>query len=37
MRTRPLCPFPEVAKYGGSGSIDEATSFVRVTAAAMGR
>jgi feruloyl esterase len=27
-RTRPLCPFPQVAVYKGSGSIDEAASFV---------
>lgn len=27
LRTRPLCPFPEVAKYKGSGSIDEAENF----------
>jgi feruloyl esterase len=27
-RTRPLCPYPQVAKYKGSGSIDEAASFV---------
>jgi feruloyl esterase len=27
VRTRPLCPYPEVAKYKGSGSIDEAASF----------
>jgi feruloyl esterase len=26
-RTRPLCPYPEVAKYKGSGSTDEATNF----------
>jgi Tannase and feruloyl esterase len=26
-RTRPLCPFPEVAKYKGTGSIDEAQNF----------
>ena len=26
-RTRPLCPYPQVAVYNGSGSIDEATSF----------
>ena len=26
-RTRPLCPYPQVAKYKGSGSIDEASSF----------
>jgi len=27
-RTRPLCPYPQIAKYKGSGSIDEAASFV---------
>jgi feruloyl esterase len=27
-RTRPLCPFPQVAAYRGSGSTDEAASFV---------
>lgn len=27
-RTRPLCPYPQVATYGGSGSIDAAASFV---------
>jgi feruloyl esterase len=27
VRTRPLCPYPEVAKYKGSGSIDEAMNF----------
>jgi hypothetical protein len=27
VRTRPLCPYPEVAKYKGSGSIDEAGNF----------
>ncbi len=27
IRTRPLCPYPETAKYKGSGSIDEAASF----------
>ena len=26
-RTRPLCPYPQVAKYRGSGSIDEAENF----------
>lgn len=26
-RTRPLCPHPQVARYSGSGSIDEAKSF----------
>jgi feruloyl esterase len=27
-RTRPLCPYPQMATYKGSGSIDEASSFV---------
>jgi feruloyl esterase len=27
-RTRPLCPYPQVAKYSGSGSIDDAANFV---------
>jgi feruloyl esterase len=27
-RTRPLCPYPQMAKYKGAGSIDEAASFV---------
>jgi feruloyl esterase len=27
VRTRPLCPFPQVAKYKGTGSIDKAESF----------
>lgn len=27
-RTRPACPYPQTARYGGSGSIDEAASFV---------
>ena len=26
-RTRPLCPYPQLAKYEGSGSIDEAANF----------
>ncbi len=26
-RTRPLCPYPQVARYNGTGSIDEAASF----------
>jgi feruloyl esterase len=26
-RTRPLCPYPQIAKYNGSGSIDEASNF----------
>jgi len=27
-RTRPLCPYPQVAKYKGSGGTDEASNFV---------
>src|SRR5262249_54567439 len=27
VRTRPLCPYPEVAKYKGAGSIDDAGNF----------
>jgi hypothetical protein len=27
-RTRPLCPYPQVARYSGSGSIESADSFV---------
>ena len=27
VRTRPLCAYPEVAKYKGSGSIDDAANF----------
>src|SRR6266403_1077965 len=27
VRTRPLCPYPQVAKYKGTGSIDEAANF----------
>ncbi len=26
-RTRPLCPYPQVAKYKGNGSIDDAANF----------
>ena len=26
-RTRPLCPYPQVAKYSGAGNMDEAASF----------
>ncbi len=26
-RTRPLCPYPQVAKYKGSGTIDDAANF----------
>jgi feruloyl esterase len=27
-RTRPLCPYPQVARYTGTGSTDDAGSFV---------
>ena len=27
VRTRPLCPYPQVARYDGSGSIDDAANF----------
>jgi feruloyl esterase len=28
VRTRPLCPYPQIPRYKGSGSIDRAESFV---------
>ena len=31
--TRPLCPYPQVAKYKGSGEVNDATSFVCVAGA----
>jgi feruloyl esterase len=27
-RTRPLCPYPQVAKYKGTGSTDNASNFI---------
>jgi feruloyl esterase len=27
-RTRPLCPYPQVARYNGQGSIDAAANFI---------
>jgi feruloyl esterase len=27
-RTRPLCPYPQVANYKGSGSTDDTANFV---------
>jgi feruloyl esterase len=27
-RTRPLCPYPQIAMYTGTGSVDEAVNFV---------
>jgi len=26
-RSRPLCPYPQVARYKGQGSLDDAASF----------
>jgi feruloyl esterase len=26
-RTRPICAYPKVAKYSGSGSLDDAANF----------
>jgi Tannase and feruloyl esterase len=38
VRTRPVCPYPQMATYTGSGSVDEAANFVcaipKATAAA---
>ncbi|MEP7338057.1 MAG: tannase/feruloyl esterase family alpha/beta hydrolase [Acidobacteriota bacterium] len=31
VRTRPLCPYPQIARYKGSGSTDEAANFSCVT------
>ena len=31
IRTRPLCAYPRVARYKGSGSTDEAANFTCVT------
>lgn len=30
-RSRPLCPYPQVARYRGEGSVDDAASFACVT------
>jgi feruloyl esterase len=30
VRTRPLCPYPKVARYSGQGSIDDAKNFACV-------
>jgi len=27
-RTRPLCPYPQVAKYKGTGGTDDAANFM---------
>ena len=31
VRTRPLCPYPQVARWSGSGSTDDAANFACVT------
>jgi hypothetical protein len=31
VRTRPLCPYPQVARYSGKGSIDDAANFTCAT------
>ena len=31
LRTRPLCPYPQVARYDGTGSVDEAGNFACAT------
>ena len=31
VRTRPLCPFGQVAKWNGSGSTDDAANFACVS------
>ena len=33
IQTRPLFPFPQVAKYKGTGSTDDAATFVAQTPA----
>ena len=30
-RTRPLCPYPQVARYDGTGSVDDASNFACVS------
>jgi len=32
VRTRPLCSYPQVARYKGTGSIDDAANFACATA-----
>jgi feruloyl esterase len=34
-KTRPLCPFPKVAKWSGSGSTDDAANFSCVAPTAL--
>ena len=37
VRTRPLCPYPQVARYKGTGSMDEAANFACVAQEAPSR
>jgi feruloyl esterase len=37
VRTRPLCPWPQIAKYKGTGSTDDAASFACTKIAALMR
>jgi hypothetical protein len=30
VRTRPLCPYPQLARYKGTGSIDDDANFACV-------
>jgi feruloyl esterase len=30
VRTRPLCPYPQVARWSGTGSTDDAANFACV-------
>lgn len=36
-RSRPLCPYPQISKYKGSGSIDDATNFTCQNPQGLGR
>ena len=36
-RTRPLCAYPQVARYKGAGSIDDASNFACVAPAPVAR
>jgi feruloyl esterase len=36
-RTRPLCPYPQIARYKGTGSIDDAATFACVAPPPAGR
>ena len=32
-KTRPICPYPQVAKYGGTGDVNDAANFTCVAEA----